>query len=1250
MSIAFNNRSFRWFFIVFLILFALLAGRQASADVLSTSTPITTCGEIAAVGTYTLGSDISTSTGPCLVITSGGSADETVINGAGHKITGDIDGDGTNISFKYGPDPGYNFTLKNVTVTGTTSANAANIGDCIYYDDSGSQGGNIVILNSTTTAVVADGTNNGTSTPCDPTEVDGDIGGNGGSISISSSTFSSLSVDGGYSAYEGGNGGSIDISGSDASLGSSTLSLKGGSGESTGPNGTSGALQINFTNFDYEDYIYPALSSLALYGPNNLPGILTFGGNGFPGGIIYFTTDNTTCSGPITSPGVYTLSGDVHGDCTINSNGVTINGAGYTIFGSVDGDNLGAGGQGYSFTLENIAVSGTTTSQGGTSSYDATTSENVYGAGGSITILNATTSSVIAGAYTPDANISGSFGYGTQAGGVNISSSTASFIFVGGVDGLINITNSNIATVSAFGTGQAITVTNSTTTVVSADYSHPGSIALCKFCLYPSGTAGNITITNSITGNISADSYSGSGSVGGNITISGSDLDLSSTTISAAGDTNGTLTINYSDKLNSQNLTLPALKDLTINGPGNRPGDIGAFGGGFFSLDYLINNASQCSLNLASTTYTLANNIVGNCTITANNVTLDGNSHSITGNVIGDGSGGNNGYNFTLDNVTVTGDISSNGSDYSINLFQNIAGSGGAITVEDSTTTNIYSNPVLSCVDTCGSGGSVIVKNSVTGDIDTSANSGFSKRGGQGGQGGTISISTSTTGSLSSNGGSSPYKGGQGGNIFATSSIENVASSSISVNGGDSTECGYGGNAGTISLIDSTYTGAISANPGNNNSELCSDGITLFGSSGSSGSISESGQYTLPQEYISNPIPTPVPTPAPTPAPAAAPAFSGGSSGSFAIPLATSTATVTPVAAIVPAPPETPYQSFQKTATKAATQVAQTVANTAKAVERSPASKPVQATGLLAGLVASVTMADAGAAAPLAAEEAILLPIRLWGLILVGLGIRKRGRPWGTVYDSVTKQPIDPAFVTVKDGNGKVVAESITDLDGRYGFLLPDGTYYLSVKKTNYEFPSQKMSGKTSDELYSDLYFGEPVMVKGGQVLDKNIPLDQKNFDWNEQAKKERNVMLFHSKNERTWAVASSYIYGVGLAISVIDTIAKPTYYNIAILVVYALILAFLEFGLKRKKLGVVFDKITGEPLSYAIIHITTPDHSVVLRSTACDAKGRYYCIIPKGEYCVEIERKNPDGSYTTVHESQQTYSGSGIVNKNFVV
>ena len=121
--------------------------------------------------------------------------------------------------------------------------------------------------------------------------------------------------------------------------------------------------------------------------------------------------------------------------------------------------------------------------------------------------------------------------------------------------------------------------------------------------------------------------------------------------------------------------------------------------------------------------------------------------------------------------------------------------------------------------------------------------------------------------------------------------------------------------------------------------------------------------------------------------------------------------------------------------------------------------------------------------------------------------------PWGTVYDSITKQPLDPAYVTLIDQNGKKIASAITDLDGRYGFLTETGTYRIEANKTHYIFPSKKLAGRTQDELYANLYFGELFDVRSrNEAVIRNIPLDPINFDWNEFAKRDKKLMKYYSK------------------------------------------------------------------------------------------------------------------------------------------
>ena len=77
--------------------------------------------------------------------------------------------------------------------------------------------------------------------------------------------------------------------------------------------------------------------------------------------------------------------------------------------------------------------------------------------------------------------------------------------------------------------------------------------------------------------------------------------------------------------------------------------------------------------------------------------------------------------------------------------------------------------------------------------------------------------------------------------------------------------------------------------------------------------------------------------------------------------------------------------------------------------------------------------------------------------VLVLLGYKKRRPFWGTVYDSASKQPLDPVIVTLRDAQtGEVVEQAITDIYGRFGFLMRKGVFTLEPQKKGYRFPSAR--------------------------------------------------------------------------------------------------------------------------------------------------------------------------------------------------
>ena len=285
---------------------------------------------------------------------------------------------------------------------------------------------------------------------------------------------------------------------------------------------------------------------------------------------------------------------------------------------------------------------------------------------------------------------------------------------------------------------------------------------------------------------------------------------------------------------------------------------------------------------------------------------------------------------------------------------------------------------------------------------------------------------------------------------------------------------------------------------------------------------------------------------------------------------------------------------------------------------------------------------------PLSFADLLLIPIRLFGLLLVALGIKKKNLPWGTVYDSVTKQPLDPAYVTLNDLNGKEVATSITDLDGRYGFLVPAGKYLLSAGKTNYTFPSKKLSGKVEDELYKDLYFGEIIELKEDGVINKNIPMDPVKFDWNEFAKKDKNLMRFFSKRDIVISRITSVLFFIGFAGTVAITVLSPVTYNFVVLGIY-LVMSILKYTiLKPRPFGRIKFKDTDVPLSFAIVRVFSKQNNQEVIHKVADKTGKYFCLVPNDLYYAKIENKNMDESYTPVHTSETIEVKKGYINKKF--
>jgi hypothetical protein len=310
-------------------------------------------------------------------------------------------------------------------------------------------------------------------------------------------------------------------------------------------------------------------------------------------------------------------------------------------------------------------------------------------------------------------------------------------------------------------------------------------------------------------------------------------------------------------------------------------------------------------------------------------------------------------------------------------------------------------------------------------------------------------------------------------------------------------------------------------------------------------------------------------------------------------------------------------------------------------------TKTITTVGVVAGTTA--TISTLAFATPITFSEVWFLPGRLFGLILGWLGVRRKSRPWGTVYDSVTKRPIDPAYVSlINQVDGKEVAMAITDIDGRYGFSAPKGKYTIIARKTNYIFPSVKINNLNFDEVYSNLYFGNEIIIgNDGDIITKDIPMDSQDFDWNEFAKNKQGLNVFIKSKDIFWAKFSKIVFWLGFAVALLALLFVPAPYNYGIFALYIVLYVLNFFGFGSKKSGILKDIKTNSPLSFAIVKIFREGSDIEMIKKVADINGKYYCLIPNGSYYMKVEKKNIDGTYASIYQSDLFDVKRGIINMN---
>ncbi|HSX42365.1 MAG TPA: carboxypeptidase regulatory-like domain-containing protein [Candidatus Saccharimonadales bacterium] len=216
------------------------------------------------------------------------------------------------------------------------------------------------------------------------------------------------------------------------------------------------------------------------------------------------------------------------------------------------------------------------------------------------------------------------------------------------------------------------------------------------------------------------------------------------------------------------------------------------------------------------------------------------------------------------------------------------------------------------------------------------------------------------------------------------------------------------------------------------------------------------------------------------------------------------------------------------------------------------------------------------------------------------LPLQARRRPkWGTVRQAITGLPIAGVFVELLNGHGQPLGRNLTDKTGRYGFLVSQpGAYQIRITNPLYGTYLSPLVTVTNPRV--QLVMDDIVLLPIASRLSARLA---EALSWVKIAK---------------WL---GYLYWptllLGSALAGILLFEQLSVGRLVLALIYLLFWVAKLFQLRLDRpFGVVSDRRTGRPLSYAVVQLTQAgnDHAIV-HSTITDEHGRFLFTVRPAEY-----------------------------------
>ncbi len=280
------------------------------------------------------------------------------------------------------------------------------------------------------------------------------------------------------------------------------------------------------------------------------------------------------------------------------------------------------------------------------------------------------------------------------------------------------------------------------------------------------------------------------------------------------------------------------------------------------------------------------------------------------------------------------------------------------------------------------------------------------------------------------------------------------------------------------------------------------------------------------------------------------------------------------------------------------------------------------------GLPTAVGVGAAGAASAAASTPFLWNLLELLRFILLGFMRFKKRKPWGLVFDEVTRQPIAGAIVKILDTEFQKVKETqISDANGRFGFLVPAGSYYLKVSKSGYK-----------DEETSVFAVKDPTKEA------PNLELAMSSLSGETDLKK-LNWLKTLNDLRRLLYLLNPYLLTIGTILSVFMFVVFPTIINYAVLMVYVILDAYKIWlaTVTVRPYGRVLDHSNRDPLPLSIVRAFNKSNNWLTATHVSDVQGRFNFLVTPGSYYMTADK---DG-YRPFKSESLDFRKPGIVNKD---